>query len=798
MPAYLAPGLYVERRDAELPALAAVRMDVTAFVGLAERGPLDTPTPVGSWAQFQSVFGGFVAWSVLAYAVRAFFENGGRTAVVVRVAAPAHDSAIAAVAQPADRLSSLLTAVDGLVPGAVVVASQPLSIASGPGPQPADRTTLLCPDTTGLRAPVRVNVVQGATCTGRRVVAVDALAGQVRLDAALPPAIDLTLPFALHVDVADALAVAGVSGATCTWERPLAAAFDLRPATLLARPVRLASGARPAAFEFSDGHGTPALRVEANSPGAWGGAIAVRLLRQVAAVARAARTADPADPSRTVVDALLPFRPGTLVRVTQAGVAAPAHAVVSSVDAATGTIAWASPLPATFTFDHADPAARPLLARLVFSLQVSMQGALVETHDGLSLFDAGAQPWTELPIDSSWIRARLLTAPMAASATLDDLPDPTAAPADGALGWLRGGGDGCAALTPADVAGDRGSDSLRGLRTLEPRSDIGLLALPDLGLRPLPPTRFDVPPAAVPDPCRPCRGAGPGADPVAPPASPPEPAPAFNAEQIARLQQAAIDHCELARDRVALLDAPPLDGPGNCVELQDALAWRQRFDTTMGALYWPWVLAPDPLRLGGAVVRAIPPCGYVAGLCAQADFDVGVHRSPANLPLQWTTAASRPVGAAQQALANPVGLNCLRTLGAEPLTVYGARTLSSLGAWRYVSVRRLLLMIEKSLHLALQWAVFEPDGIPLKLAMAQSVSGFLTALWRRGALAGASPEEAFYVRFAPPAIAAADAELGRLVIEVGVAPVMPAEFVVVRVGRTSDGLDVVEAQEAMT
>src|SRR6476620_12238517 len=88
MPTYFTPGLYFEPADKTTPGLTAIRTDIAAFIGLAEQGPLHQPTPVTSWEQFGSVFGSFVAWSYLAYSVKAFFDNGGQKCYIVRVAAP--------------------------------------------------------------------------------------------------------------------------------------------------------------------------------------------------------------------------------------------------------------------------------------------------------------------------------------------------------------------------------------------------------------------------------------------------------------------------------------------------------------------------------------------------------------------------------------------------------------------------------------------------------------------------------------------------------------------------------------
>src|SRR5262245_19991568 len=110
MPTYVTPGVYFETVDTDRGELDPARVDVCGFVGICERGPLDVPVRLTTWAQFRSVFGGFRRAGLLAYAVKAFFDNGGRACQVVRMAAPTVDSlALAPVPQPADRRSSVLS-----------------------------------------------------------------------------------------------------------------------------------------------------------------------------------------------------------------------------------------------------------------------------------------------------------------------------------------------------------------------------------------------------------------------------------------------------------------------------------------------------------------------------------------------------------------------------------------------------------------------------------------------------------------------------------------------------------------
>ena len=211
-----------------------------------------------------------------------------------------------------------------------------------------------------------------------------------------------------------------------------------------------------------------------------------------------------------------------------------------------------------------------------------------------------------------------------------------------------------------------------------------------------------------------------------------------------------------------------------------------------GAVYYPWVKVSDPLRLGARPVRAVPPSGHVAGLYAAVEADPGVHRAPANAEVQWADDVTVVIDDNTQGALNPEGVNCLRAFPDRGILVYGARTVSSDADWRYVNVRRLLIMIERAVDLATQWAVFEPHNAELRQKLVQSISSFLESIWLRGMLAGATREEAYFVKCDGTNNPPASVDAGRIVTDIGVAPAIPAEFVVFRVGRTVEELEIVE------
>jgi phage tail sheath protein FI len=252
----------------------------------------------------------------------------------------------------------------------------------------------------------------------------------------------------------------------------------------------------------------------------------------------------------------------------------------------------------------------------------------------------------------------------------------------------------------------------------------------------------------------------------------------------AQLQGALIAHCELMRYRFAVLDAmpPPADS------LNDVQAQRQQFDTKYAALYHPWLTVPHPFPPSPGTVPdyPIPPSGHMVGIYARTDIERGVHKAPANEVVRGVAGLQRILNKEQHDILNPypVNINVIRDFrpNNRGIRVYGGRCITSDSDWKYVNVRRLMIFIEASVDRGLQWVVFEPNAEPLWARVRRSVSNFLTTLWRNGALEGTKPEEAFFVKCDRTTMTQTDIDQGRLICLVGVAPVKPAEFVIVRIG----------------
>jgi phage tail sheath protein FI len=273
---------------------------------------------------------------------------------------------------------------------------------------------------------------------------------------------------------------------------------------------------------------------------------------------------------------------------------------------------------------------------------------------------------------------------------------------------------------------------------------------------------------------------------------------------------ALLAHCEKMKDRVAVLDAPPdvkditkltvaatlslAPKPGDPPPADGGGGLRPRQSPGgYGAVYYPWILTRDVMT--GETVST-PPSGHVSGVYARVDATRGVFKAPANEAVVGALGLAAPVAPQDQGVLNPAGVNCIRSLN-EGVLVYGARTVAAEASeWRYVSVRRLFCMIEKSIDRGTRWVVFEPNDEVLWKAIRRDVSAFLTLLWRQGALRGATADQAFFVKCDaetnPPEVI----DAGQVVIVVGIAPVKPAEFVIFRIGQSSTGSSTSEGDGA--
>ena len=256
------------------------------------------------------------------------------------------------------------------------------------------------------------------------------------------------------------------------------------------------------------------------------------------------------------------------------------------------------------------------------------------------------------------------------------------------------------------------------------------------------------------------------------------------------MQVAVLEHCVSSGDRFAILDSQP------CADVNTVLHQRQGLSGANGALYYPWVRG---LRRPGAfsvpdcpaiAEGFIPPCGHVAGVYARTDQRVGVHKAPANENLEGVSDLEFSLTNAQQDRLNPMGVNCLRAFPGRGLRVWGARTLSMDPAWTYINVRRLVLTAGRWIDRNMAGVAFEPNDARLWARVGRELTAYLGRLFQQGALQGRTAQEAFYVKCDaetnPPEVR----DAGQLVTEIGLAPAMPNEFVVVRIIHSTGGVTI--------
>jgi len=256
------------------------------------------------------------------------------------------------------------------------------------------------------------------------------------------------------------------------------------------------------------------------------------------------------------------------------------------------------------------------------------------------------------------------------------------------------------------------------------------------------------------------------------------PAPTVDPDRatVTAMQRDVLDHCTGRGDRFAILDAIPRDVDAQRLDLRG----------DHGALYHPWALVPGPVGLP----RYVPPSGHVAGVYSRSDRNVGVHKAPANEVLEGVLDLQADIGAPEVGRLYGTGVNCLRALPGRGIRVWGARTLSADPAWQHVNVRRVVLTLGRWLERFMAALVHEPNDVRLWVRIMRDLTAYLEGQFRRGALKGRTPDEAFFVKCDSETNPPEAIDAGTVVTHVGLAPVAPAEFVVVRIIHGASGVSI--------
>jgi len=263
--------------------------------------------------------------------------------------------------------------------------------------------------------------------------------------------------------------------------------------------------------------------------------------------------------------------------------------------------------------------------------------------------------------------------------------------------------------------------------------------------------------------------------------------------------EALLTHCAAMGDRMAILDAPEKvddlarltragsGGGGGGAEAKVGLG-PTRDDKGYAAIYFPWIRTRDPIDNAEVVV---PPSGHVAGVYARTDGTRGVHKAPANEPVRGATGLAYAIDSQQQKALNDNGVNVIRYFADRGILIWGARTVAPAASpYRYVNVRRLVTMIAESIARNTRWIVFEPNDERLWKLIRRDVTAFLMGVWRDGALRGTTPELAFYVKCDEETNPQDSIDQGKVVVQIGLAPVKPAEFVIFQISQDAGGREV--------
>lgn len=687
MPEYLAPGVYVEEVDTGPKPIEGVSTSTVGFVGMTVRGPTSGPPKlVTSFPDFRRKFGGYLPATLgdnrfLAYAVRGFFENGGKRLYIKRVpgsgAATASDGG-SSVGGLVTRLSKSATTGDGTV---YLSTLRGIEEADTSGGSTTPRTQLTFKQ-----------VKDGVTTSETHgVKEYNAGTGAVSL---IDPS----------------------TGSDST----LSNSYDYRYTAV--------------ATDITD-PGTP-VAISAADPGAWGDKVSVRVYHTSLAQAEVVSLSE-SDPvsSPGVYDAVklnstANFYAGAIIEFDLGETK-----VFSKVESVKGSsIVLNTGLGAATDLDHVDAPAKKTKAS-------TCEFRIVASYDGVT------EDYSTLTLDSntSYYYYKVIEA-ASNIISVTDVDDNTtenpftmpSAP-DGLNVILSGGDDGSGPGDNAYIGVDNGPGQRTGIRALEDIDEISVIAVPGMVSQ--------------------------------------------------TVHDFMIIHCEKLKDRFAIFDPDYTSASA----LSDIQAQRKLYDTKYAAIYFPNLKIKDPVTKKRIV---IPPSGHMAGIYARSDIERGVHKAPANEVIKGIVGLDLLINKAEQDILNPSpnNINVLRDFRARGrgYRVWGARCMTSASDWKYINVRRLFIFLEESLEEGTQWVVFEPNDEPAWARVRQSVTNFLTRVWRDGALMGSTAEEAFFVKCDRTTMTQDDIDNGRLIMIIGVAPVKPAEYVIIRIGQWDGGSETEE------
>jgi phage tail sheath protein FI len=740
MAEYLSPGVFVEEIDAGPRPIAGVSTSTAGMAGVTVRGPsAGKPKLVTNFLEFQRTFGGFLPepdvairdrwandpteggrWWLFPLAVKGFFDNGGQRLYVKRVASKdasaAHGSLgnglVSQILSDAAKGATSLE-LEHLI--GFTGTGQEFEIFRGDDQQPLGTGTVASYDFATRRVELTAGLANEVRAARGDYVQVGPRGAEETLafSAISPGSWGAAVQVRVRPMVGAALPVLPDPAEGPLFVTRLTAKADQDSPTV---QVAAATGLEPGDVWVQIGKGF--FKATAAAPAA--GQVTLTLPAntthpewQPGLTVRRVRRANPAGTQRTL-------RIGGASRLYKG-------AVVQLDDGEKLQVLHVDTIDADLVKFDADVTGQIFETDRLYLIEAQVNarfndpaGAVTETFSNVRLTgDDPASLVNTLASRSQLVRATALP---------DLSTDPTKFPTAPIGPWLTlgDGSDSYGTLSVADFAGeDGGSGSRTGIVALEDIDEVAICAVPGVWS--------------------------------------------------GTVESALITHCELLKDRFAILD--PQDG----LDTEGIQTFREPFDTKYAALYYPWLVTRDPSNNRDTEV---PPSGHIAGIYARTDVERGVHKAPANVVIRGirlTDGIAQDVTKRHQDLLNPKGINALRFFPGLGQRVWGARTLSSDSSWKYINVRRLFLFLEESIDEGTQWVVFEPNDESLWALVRQTVTNFLTTVWRSGALAGTTADEAFFVACDRTTMTEDDLANGRLICVIGVAPVFPAEFVIFRI-----------------
>lgn len=792
-----APGIYEAPRE-PLRALTGERLDVCAFVGVAPRGPAravrfeaswlpppdedepavkrSVPVAVESFAEYQRLFGGFEGPGRLPYAVAAFFENGGARAVIVRVvhgAEPFRNCArgtlwgLTTLGGEQVRLWARNEGAWGNALGVrVSPVARPLGLDAG-----STAAELRVSRHTDVGPGATVRVTAGGAKYVRRVLerrleqgGDGAFHAQLRLDTLLPAAADSAELVEATVEVWEA-AAPPPAGLAVEWWTASALAVAARDGdTIGAGDAVVVDGvARTVASVATATHAGRQVRwltldavlSLATEPAAVTVSGSARELVSLR-VTSLRVTSDAPLPSPIVgARLLLDGRTGVGTRLVASAVAVVVDGEVRARELVLDAAFDAGPARV-----DVEQAVDVRAARGHERFEHVGLSALHPRWLGRVLLEESAlvQPSPE------WLDADLdLAASLPTSQTFT----------------FHAGRDGYAELVPGDFFGSwmPGEPPVwEGVHCLVTAPEVALLCTPDL---------FVPEPLAPPQMTEQVLGSGRFEDclhrepQVFVPPSGTLPGLELGLAATSAAQRSLVELAEQLRQFIVLLDVPMR------LDARQVLTWRGQFDSAFAAAYHPWLRAsrPDDAR---EALLSLNPSAVAAGVIAARERTLGVPHGPANVVVAGAVDVAERVAPARHDVLHQEGVNVF-LLERDGPRLTGARTLSRDRSYRQLSVRRLMTLIARTLERQMQWAVFQPNGRKLRADLRGMIETFLDSLFRAGAFVGASAREAYFVRCDETLNTPAVVDNGQLIVEVGVAPAEPMEFLVLTITRELDG-----------